>query len=168
MQHMTEAITPPEQKLKSKGVDSVRQHITTLCQHTLMSLEQVKRMIVETLCDKTITLHDDELLQIEKIEAEYHTEQFIFGNNPLYNTTCKQRIEGVGEVEINMVVKGNVIQDINMVGDFFLLGDIETNIIQPLKGCHLTQQALYQALPDNVDDTIRNLNKQDLIAIILQ
>lgn len=168
MEHMTAAITPPQQKLESKGVSSVRQHITTLREHTALSIEEVKALIKTTLCRDSIELTPADVAQIEAIEADYHLPDFIFGLNPRYNVTRQARLEGVGDIEVSLAVKGNVIEDVNMVGDFFLTGDIEQQLIQPLRGCPLTPEALHNALPDDIGDTIMNMKKQQLIDIILQ
>ena len=168
MQHMMAAITPPADKLSSKGVDSVRQHITTLKEHTNLSLEQIKTLIRQTLCNESITLTKEDIQHVSQIENEYHSTDFIFGNNPRFNATHRQLIEGVGDIEVHMAVKGNRIEDINLTGDFFLVGDVESSIIKPLKGCELTRQALDEALPDNIGETILKLDKEQFITLILQ
>ena len=50
MAHMLNAITPGPEKLEKKGILSVRQRITLLKDHTSLSLDEVKKLIRETLC----------------------------------------------------------------------------------------------------------------------
>lgn len=50
MAHMLNAITPGPEKLEKKGIQSVRQRITLLKDHTPLSLDEVKKLIRETLC----------------------------------------------------------------------------------------------------------------------
>ena len=47
---MLNAITPGPEKLEKKGIQSVRQRITLLKDHTPLSLDEVKKLIRETLC----------------------------------------------------------------------------------------------------------------------
>ena len=50
MEHMLNAITPGPEKLEKKGIQSVRQRITLLKDYTTLSLDEVKALIRETLC----------------------------------------------------------------------------------------------------------------------
>ena len=50
MEHMLNAITPGPEKLEKKGIQSVRQRITLLKDYTSLSLDEVKMLIRETLC----------------------------------------------------------------------------------------------------------------------
>ena len=51
MEHMLHAITPSQEKLQKKGIESVRQRITLLKDYTTLTLDEVKALIRETLCD---------------------------------------------------------------------------------------------------------------------
>ncbi len=80
MQHMLQAITPPKQKLTKHGVESVRQRITLLKEHTSLSIEEFKRFAVERLCSNTLRLTDEDVRNIERIEQEtYLNPEFIYG-----------------------------------------------------------------------------------------
>ena len=80
MQHMLQAITPPRQKLTKHGVESVRQRITLLKEHTDLSIEEFKRFAVERLCPDTLRLTDEDVRNIERIEQEtYLNPEFIYG-----------------------------------------------------------------------------------------
>ncbi|MBO7590128.1 MAG: lipoate--protein ligase family protein [Prevotella sp.] len=72
MEHMLHAITPTQQKLAKNGVESVRQRITLLKDYTSLTLDEVKALIIRTLCDSERMLTADEVAQIEKIEEQYY------------------------------------------------------------------------------------------------
>ena len=65
MDHMLNAITPPKEKLQRKGIESVRQRITLLKDHTTLSLEEVKLLIRQTLCQGELLLTPDDVRNIE-------------------------------------------------------------------------------------------------------
>ena len=67
MDHMLHAITPSREKLEKKGIESVRQRITLLKDHTSLSLDEVKALIRETLCDGERMLTETEIDEIKKI-----------------------------------------------------------------------------------------------------
>ncbi len=77
MEHMLNAITPSQQKLQSKGIQSVRQRVTFLKDYTTMSIDEVKAHIRATLCHDEILLTADDVAAIEKIEEGYLSEIFI-------------------------------------------------------------------------------------------
>ena len=77
MQHMTHAITPSREKLQKKGIESVRQRITLLKDHTTMSLDEIKIMIRNTLCTDERQLTASEVAEVEELEQSYLKQEFI-------------------------------------------------------------------------------------------
>lgn len=77
MDHMLQAITPSREKLESKGIQSVRQRITLLKDHVSLSLEEVKTLIRQTLCDGELMLTDGQVGEIEQMAQEYLLKDFI-------------------------------------------------------------------------------------------
>lgn len=78
MEHMLHAITPSREKLEKKGIESVRQRITLLKDYTTLdSVEALKALIRETLCEGERMLTASEVAGIEAIEATYLKEEFI-------------------------------------------------------------------------------------------
>ena len=77
MAHMLNAITPSVEKLQKKGIESVRQRITLLKDYTALSLEEVKALIRETLCDGELLLTTAQVAEIEEMEKSYLKEEFI-------------------------------------------------------------------------------------------
>lgn len=167
MGHMLNAITPSSAKLESKGVESVRSRITMLSQHLDMSIDDFKAHVKATLCDGEILLNEADVQQIEDIMQSYLTPEFIYGSNPRCNLVKTGRIEGVGELQVSLELNHNVIQHINLAGDFFLLGNLDDGIIGPLTGVNFDRADVQQALAQvNVGDIIVNLNNQQLINLL--
>lgn len=79
MEHMLHAITPPQTKLDKHGVQSVRQRITLLKDHTTLPLAELKTYIRERLCDRTYSLSRTDVEAISDIEQEYLNPSFIYG-----------------------------------------------------------------------------------------
>ena len=176
MENMVGAITPSDEKLVSKGVESVRQRIALLKDYTTMDIEQFKQFVRDNLCDGEIRLTEDDVRGIEEIEREYLTDEFIYGNNPKYTIVRKRRIEtitrkgridNVGDFEIRLELKNGEIRSVAMLGDYFIVGDVDAIILKPLRGTMLDAEALQQALPDNLDEAILNLRKQEFVELLL-
>jgi lipoate-protein ligase A len=165
IENMVGSITPDNEKLLSKGVSSVRQHITLLKDHITLTIEEFKTFTKQDLCNEEITLTPDDIKEIESIEQQYLKPEFIYGNNPRYTIIKKGRIEGVGVIEIRMEMKDDVIKDLQLMGDYFQLGDID-DIIKPLIGRHLNEEELRKSLPET-RNIIMNLEQDALIKLMI-
>ncbi len=168
MENMVKAITPSTAKLDSKGVKSVQSHITTLNRYLTMSIEEFQQHARVTLCDGEIILDDNDIAAIESIEAGYLTPEFILGNNPRCNMERSGRIDGVGEFKITLELNRNIIRDINIAGDFFLLGDLDS-IVAQLKGCQFIENEIDKAIGSlDLSRVIMNLKNSDFINLLMQ
>ena len=167
MRNMVGAITPSDEKLVSKGVKSVRQHIALLKDYTDISLEDFKSHVRTTLCNRETTLTREDVKAIEEIQQQYLSEQFIYGKNPAYTITRKARIENVGEMELRMELRNGKIRQVNLLGDYFLVGDLDNGLLNKLKGVALDRDEIASVLPERLDDIILNLKREDFISLIL-
>ena len=167
MVNMVGAITPTDEKLLSKGVASVRQRIALLKDYINLDIEQFKTFVRNNLCQGEIVLNEEDIRGIEEIEKDYLTDEFIYGNNPKYTIVRKRRIETVGDFEVRIEMKNGVIKGMVMLGDYFIVGDIDDTILRPLKGVRLEREALEKALPEQLDTAILNLRKADFIDLLL-
>lgn len=167
MENMVGSITPTNEKLVSKGIASVRQRIALLKDYISMDIEAFKRFVRENLCEGEIMLSQQDIARIEEMEKEYLTAEFIYGKNPRYSVVHAKRIEGVGDLELRLELKNNVIKSANLMGDFFLVGDVDNRLLALLKDVSLEREAVSNALPPKVDDLILNLDRQSLVDLIM-
>ena len=166
MDNMVGSITPTDEKLLSKGINSVRQHIALLKDYVNISIEEFKIFVRKNLCDKEITLTAEDVKEIEKIEKEYLSDDFIYGNNPKYTINKKGRIENVGDFDIRIEMKNGLIKKINILGDFFITGDLDNGLLNKMRNKPLTKESLEETIPDTLNDLIMNLKKEDLINLM--
>ncbi len=168
MAHMAAAITPAESKLQSKGVHSVPSRITTISRHCGITLDDFKAHLRRSLCDGEVMLTSDDVRMIEtEILPTYLTPEFIYGSNPRGTVVKQGRIEGVGELRVSLKLNHGVITHANVAGDFFLLGDLDSELIGRLKGAPLTREALASALADvDLSHIIMNLDLNHFINLL--
>ena len=167
MEHMVGSITPSSEKLASKAVESVRQRVALLKDYTHLTVEEVQTALKNNLCREERILTAAEMAGIEEMEQEYLMPDFIFGHNPRYTVVHSGRIDGVGEISVSLEMKNGIIKKVQLSGDFFATGDIGQHIISPLMGLPLERQRLEQALPEDLGHTIRHLNRQDFINLLI-
>lgn len=167
MDNMTRSITPPGEKLASNGVDSVRRRVALLKDYIDVSIDDFKADIRRTLCDGEHVLTQADVEEIERIEREvYLSPDFIYGNNPRHTLTRRRRVDGVGELEALIDVKGTVIKSVTLNGDFFVTGDVDGGLLACLNNVVLTRDAVALALPDHTEDYIMNLRKEDFVDLL--
>ena len=169
LEKMVRSTTPSDAKLKSKGVESVRQHVTTLNKSLDITIDEFKNFVRANLCDGEVVLDDCAVEAIKEIEQGYLTDEFIYGRNPAYTSVVKKRIEGVGEFEARMELRDGVLRKINLAGDFFLVGDLDGSLLAPLSGVSFTPEAVAERLADiEVGTIIMNLSKQQFINFLFE
>ena len=168
MEHMLNAITPSREKLSSKGVESVRSHITTLSEHLKMDIEDFKRYVRDTLCDGEIQLTSDDVTEIERITEAYLEPSFLWGNNPHYEATRGGRIEGVGSIHVTVELNHDVIHDLKLTGDFLpVCDDARVALLEKLRGVKLEADDLRTALSgSDAGQWILNLTNEQLVRLL--
>ena len=168
MEHMLNAITPSREKLTSKGVESVRSHITTLSEHLTMDIDAFKRYVRETLCDGEISLTADDVTEIERLTLPYLEPAFLWGNDPRSEIALGGRIEGVGSIHINVQLQHGVIHDLHLSGDFLpVCEDAGNAMLDRLRGSKLDSDDLQTALTgSDAGQWIMNLTNEQLIYLL--
>ena len=166
LEHMVGSITPNDDKLVSKGVKSVRQHITLLKDHIDISIDEFKQFVKTYPCHDEIMLDNEALVKIEQLMQEYQSEDFIYGKNPKYAIIRNKRIENVGSFEVQIELKNVFIKDVNLMGDYFLLGDIG-EVLKKLKDIRYEREAISSILPENMGDYILNMTRENMVDILI-
>ncbi|MGM9786093.1 MAG: lipoate--protein ligase [Candidatus Cryptobacteroides sp.] len=165
---LVKAITPSQAKIQSKGVESVRQHVTNLrpyfieadtpWKRSLGEIGNFKKYIAYEFCGirgtdgkysrlDEIVLSDSQISEIEKIEAGYLDPSFLEGRNHSYTASRKGKIEGVGEVCAEYSMVGDTISRCHLSGDFFPLKDgLDDVLTKALEGRHDTKEDVLEAI----------------------
>lgn len=168
LDHLTNALTPAKEKLQSKGVASVRQRVTNVATYTQLDILAFMDYVRQEMCGtEVLELTEEDMKGVAEIEKELSSDDFVYGKNPKYSLVRKHRFEGVGTLEAHIELKNNIIGSINMVGDYFLLGDIDHDFLSLLKGCEFTREAVEERL-ENIDlsTIIRGLKLRQFLRLL--
>lgn len=169
MKNMVSAITPSNAKLISKGVKSVRQHISLLKDYIgdKMNITQFKDYTCKFMCDSEYILSEKEVRDIEEIQKEYHSDAYIFGNNPNYSIQRKRRLEGVGEFDVRIEIKNDIVKHINILGDFFLVGDLNA-FLEKFKNIAYNKTSLENVLSySDVSQVIMGIDAEKFVDLLI-
>ena len=166
--HMANAITPSRSKLESKMVKSVPSHITTLNQHLSMPIERFREYAIGYMTDSELTITDKQIAEIEKLEAPYYTPEWIYGRRSSATLRHNRRIEGVGEFAVGIDLHEGRIADIDIEGDFFLLSDLDSALLDRLRNVRYVDYEIEHALSaTDTSEIISGLSTPQFIDLII-
>ena len=168
LDHLSNALTPAKEKLQSKGVASVRQRVTNVATYTQLDILAFMDYVRQEMCGtEVLELTEKDMKEVAEIEKELASDDFVYGKNPKYSLLRKHRFEGVGTLEAHIELKNNIIGSINMVGDYFLLGDIDHDFLNLLKGCEFTREAVEEILQSkDLSTIIRGLKLRQFLRLL--
>jgi len=169
---LQQALSPPEMKVQSKGVASVRSRVTNIGEHmpSDITLEIFKNALVKHVLPQGFEEYEPSDADIKHIaymrDTVYDTWQWNFGASPQYNIVKKRRVEGCGILEFYLDIKHGKIVDMQCFGDFF--GDNPCELlIRMLIDCELRPDAMATVLADiDISKYFYNLNKPTFIDIL--
>lgn len=168
MENMTAAITPSAIKLKAKGVDSVRNRITVISEHLPISLADFMSHARGYMCDAPpVTLSHDDIAAIEEMSTPYYSDEWIKGRRHGADSR-NVRIEGAGEFRAAVATNSRgLITGIDLTGDFFMTGDLDSMLLDRLRGVAPEASAIREALASTDASTvIPGLTNEALIKLI--
>lgn len=168
LDHLSQALNVPKEKLQSKGVASVKQRVNNIADYLSISIDEFISHTRRYFCGdnvRILTPHD--MGQIAEIERYLASPEFVYGKNPRYETVRKMRFADAGTIEAYIELKNNTIVNINFVGDYFLSGDIDTELIAPLRNQPFTREAVTEALRNtDVPSVVRGLTINRLLRLL--
>ncbi len=167
MSVLVRAITPSNEKLISKGIDSVRKRVTNLKEHLSISIDDFKSQMKHEITDGEIVLTAQDEINIAKIEANYYLESFIYGKNPKY-TIIRKGYTKAGMIEVAFELKNNLVKGVNLLGDYFLFRDI-AGMLAPLRDIPFTREAFETALSGVImGDFVMNLDTTEFLDTVFK
>ncbi|MDR3176922.1 MAG: lipoate--protein ligase [Desulfovibrio sp.] len=120
------ALKPPEDKLESKGLKSVRSRIANVKSQMPgnASVEDFIAALRESMFQEyQLVPYELSPADLDGVKAlrdgVYATWDWNYGASPAYAIVKERRVEGCGKLEIHMNVDRGVIRDIAFFGDYF-------------------------------------------------
>lgn len=119
LETMVRAITPNDEKLVSKGIDSVRSRVTNLKPYLHgLTQEQLIKHFENTMTYQTYELNEEEVKQISQMALKYESKEWIYKKQPPYTKILKKRLSG-GLFEVKLDLEEGIIKNLVIQGDFF-------------------------------------------------
>lgn len=170
---LAEALAVSPDKIKSKGIKSVRSRVTNISSHlnTPITPEVFIQRFAEYMTKNTpdcqyydIRQHEAEIRRLR--DEKYATWEWNFGYSPKYELSRRKRFSA-GSVEVHMNIAGeSEIKEIKIFGDFFSKKPI-SELEQRLEGVHHEAEAIESVLRDvNITDYIQGITTKEFISIL--
>lgn len=151
---LVRAITPDDEKLVSKGIESVRSRVVNLKDHLKgVSEEELFKHIENKITNEVYVLSAEEEKIIEQMAEKYESESWRFIKQPPYTKILEKRIAG-GKFIIHLNLNKGIIKDIKFSGDFFDILPISI-VEESLKG------QIYQK--ENIEEILKGLNIESVL-----
>lgn len=161
------ALTPDAEKLKSAGVQSIRSRVGFLKDYLPYGIPRLRDELRNILCNDTIRLDTEDLTEIEKIEALYYHPEHLQGRIVNEGELRSQRIEGCGRIDMRFVLRGSLIKEVQITGDFFEQSDAREAFGNALCGVLFAKDEIRNALERHHPETsIRGLTFDALCGLL--
>ena len=165
IEQLVRTITPDNEKLISKGIESVRQRVINVGDYINLGREELMRHLENSIAPGRVTISADEFAEVCHIEPEYLSDEWMWGNNPPYTFKNRQRFAW-GVIEVRIDVKADIIKAIEFNGDFFTHQEL-TPLYEAFVGCKFEPEAIVEVLQKHPIETyILGATADDILSII--
>lgn len=149
---LTKVLNAGADKIKSKGVKSVRSRVTNIrnCLKEDMTMEEFLKYLLTALSEEVkmevYELNEWDKKRIQEIQKErYQNWEWNYGQSPQYQINKERRIDNCGNIQVHMNVENSRISQVVFRGDYF--GNRETeDISRLLCGCKIDGPSIVNKL----------------------
>lgn len=167
LETMVRAITPDDEKLVSKGIESVRSRVVNLKPYLHgMAQEELVTHWEKEITDREYVLSDQEIAMLQARSKKYATKEWIYHQQVAYTKTLKARING-GFFVHNLLLQDGKIKRFDLSGDFFELQPVE-NFTRHFVGTIYNQETLTKIASQlNFSDYFLDVHKESFMNLLL-
>ncbi|MBO4872400.1 MAG: lipoate--protein ligase [Lachnospiraceae bacterium] len=175
LETVRKALKVSAEKIRSKGIASVRSRVTNLKQFLPpeTTLADFKAALIREVSGnggaERLYFSDVDRARIEAIrEARYALREWNYGASPSCTLLKQGRIEGCGSLQIYLTTEKDRITDLHLLGDFFAAQD-PTVLEKALIGVSPEREACEKALQAaaiRTEDVILGLHQKDFLDLL--
>ncbi len=164
---MIRSITPNDEKLVSKGIDSVRSRVVNLKDYLDgLSHDELIDHLEKEITTETYVLSKEEENIINELASKYEDKNFRFWKQPPYTKQLSKRFSG-GHVNITLNLRYGEIENAKITGDFFDLFPVEI-IEEKLVGTPFKKEPLTALIKDlPIESIIVDVTKDEFLDLLL-
>lgn len=171
---LTNALKVDPSKIESKGMKSVRSHVTNIAEHAdgSITLEDFRRELIKEIAESNggteYRFNRDELAEIEKIRDERYSKwEWNYGKSPMGIIKKSHRFPGCGKIEAYIETEKGLISGVEFKGDFFSTVDPEI-LAEKFIGKTADEKGYTEAIQnETISDYFHGLDKEQFIQMLI-
>lgn len=175
IEHVVEALNVSEEKIKSKGIKSIRSRVANIAEYLEeeITMDQFKEHILLSIFDvervedvPTYELTEEDWEKVHEISRNrYQNWEWNYGKSPAYNVQASHKFPS-GLLDVRLDVKKGIIENCKIYGDFFGIGEIK-DLEERLIGVRHQREAVANALTDfDIEHYLGKITKEQFIDLI--
>ncbi|OCA90092.1 lipoate--protein ligase [Pradoshia sp. D12] len=173
IENVVSALKVKEDKIKSKGIKSIRSRVANISEFLSepLTMEEFRQKLLEHIFGGMENVQeyqwtDEDWKKIMEISEErYQQWDWNYGKSPKFNIQHSHRFP-VGQIDVRLEVAKGKIEECKIFGDFFGVGDVE-EIQKRLVGVRFSKSELENALKDvNISHYFGNITKEDFVNLL--
>ncbi len=157
---LVDILNPSNDKLISKGIQSVKERVINIAPYINLSKDELIHYLNNNIDDnvKMYYLNDEELKKVYKLKEEFEDKEYIYKKNIPFTYKNKYRFP-CGEINIFIDVTRGKIKNINLIGDFFQLKDLQALYDKYLNKDYKDIKLINEFI--NIEEYILGLSKEE-------
>ena len=167
LETMVRAISPSDEKLISKGIESVRSRVTNMKPFLNgRSQKELIKHFENYITTDVYELTEDDIEKIQALSLKFQDKSYIYRKQPAHTKVLKQRIPG-GLFELVLNIQQGKIQKLQIQGDFFDINPLDTFEVK-FDGIDYTSEAIENILKDiNIKDYVLDADNESFKALLI-
>ena len=167
------ALKVRKDKIESKGIKSIRSRVANISEFLKepMTIEQFRMAILKSIFGgeekiQYAELTEEDWAKIHELSAErYANWDWNYGKSPKFNMQHSHRFP-VGGIDVRLQVNKGIIEEVNIFGDFFGVGEVAV-IEDSLNGVKYDRQSIGEALnPIDIPTYLGGITKEEFLQLI--
>ncbi|ETP68245.1 lipoate--protein ligase [Planococcus glaciei] len=167
------ALKVSKEKIESKGIKSIRSRVANISEFLKepMTVTEFRSAILASLFDGEENIQYWELTEqdwenIRQLSKErYGNWDWNYGKSPKFNVKHSHRFP-VGGIDVRLQVENGIVQDANIYGDFFGVGDV-AEIEQAITGVKYERASLDEAISGfDIPTYLGGITKEEFLKLI--
>ena len=166
------ALKVDEEKIKSKGIKSVRNRVANIKDYILQDMDTKEFMdYLESYVSKKhnceiVDFTEEDIKAIQDLADEkYSTWDWNFGKSKEFSTQKRKRYP-FGDVAVNLTAENGIIKQVKIYGDFFGVCDV-CRLEEVLINVKYTRQDIESVIDEKMlDDCIKGMDKNIFLDLL--
>ena len=170
VEDISQSLLPRPEKYAGRGVASVRSRVTNIASHLRKPMDVTAFIdFLAATVGREATRWDYSAVDRAAIDClaneKYRTEAWNFGRSPAFSFNACRKFPG-GLLEASLDVRGGVIREIDVRGDYFFR-EPTADFCAALRGCPYTKEAVTALLGTmTVDDFFCGISGEELLELL--